>query len=345
MKGRQILIEPLPTGGHAAALMVDGVLEDLLIDPPDAEAGPRVEEIHRAVVGRPIKGIGGVMVDLGHGMTGFLRTARPPSSGTRLLVQITGSSEAAKAPPVTDRVRLKGRLAILTPGKAGLNISRSIRDPERRAALDPLARAAMSGADAGLGLILRSAAEEAVDDEIAREIATLRRRWDAIERSAGEDGPALVLAAPGASEIAWREWKRTDVPVISHARALADQDVWEAVEALRRPFVPLGAGGLYIEPTRALVAVDVNTGADTSPAAALKANIAAMRELPRQLRLRGLGGQIVVDMAPFAKSQRKLVEEALTGALRRDGVETSIAGWTPLGHLELNRKRDRPPLV
>ncbi len=344
MKGRQILIEPLPTGGHAAALMVDGVLEDLLIDPPDGTAVPRVGEIHLAVAGRPIKGIGGTMVDLGGGLTGFLRTPRPPASGTRLPVQVAGAAEAGKAPPVTDRIRLKGRLAILTPDRPGFNVSRSIRDPERRSALEAIARSAMSGAEPDLGLILRSAAEEADDDAIADEAASLRRTWDAAA-TAGRDAPKLLVPAPGASETAWREWKRRDVPVISNARALADQDVWEAVEALRRPFVPLGDGGLYIEPTRALVAVDVNTGADTSPAAALKANLAAMRELPRQLRLRGLGGQIVVDMAPLAKARRKMVEEALAGALRRDGAEMSVAGWTPLGHLELNRRRDRPPLV
>ena len=133
--------------------------------------------------------------------------------------------------------------------------------------------------------------------------------------------------------------------MISNPRALAEQDVWEAIEALASAVRSAGNRRRSIEATRALVAVDVNTGADTSPAAALKVNIAAMRELPRQLRLRGLGGQIVVDMAPLAKTQRRMVEEALLGALRRDGVETSIAGWTPLGHLELNRKRSRPPLV
>jgi Ribonuclease G/E len=345
VKGRQILIEPLATGGHAAALMVDGILEDLLIDAPYSDPTPRVEEIRRAIVGRPLKGIGGTIVDLGNGLTGFLRTARPPAPGTRLLVQVTGSAEAGKAPPVTDRIRIKGRLAILTPGRSGLNISRSIRDPERRTELDDVAQGAMSGADAKLGLILRSAAEVGGDDEIADEVAKLRQAWDAVANVAGHGIPELLLKAPGAAATAWREWKREDVAVISNPKALADQDVWEAIAALRDPFVPLPTGGLFIEPTRALVAVDVNTGGDTSPAAALKANIAAMRELPRQLRLRGLGGQVVVDPAPIAKTQRRMVEEALAGALRRDGVETSIAGWTPLGHLEINRKRDRPPLV
>ena len=82
MKGRQILIEPLPAGGHAAALMVDGRLEDLLIDPDPADPTPRPEAIFRAVPARPMKGLGGVMVDLG-GTSGFLRGARLPAPGGR----------------------------------------------------------------------------------------------------------------------------------------------------------------------------------------------------------------------------------------------------------------------
>jgi Rne/Rng family ribonuclease len=101
---------------------------------------------------------------------------------------------------------------------------------------------------------------------------------------------------------------------------------------------------MFIEPTRALVAVDVNTGADLSPAAALKTNLAAAAELPRHLRLRGLGGQITIDLAPLARADRPRVERALATALRSDGIDTAIVGWTPLGHLELQRRRIRRPL-
>jgi Rne/Rng family ribonuclease len=99
-----------------------------------------------------------------------------------------------------------------------------------------------------------------------------------------------------------------------------------------------------VETTRALVAVDVNTGPDGSPAAGLKANLSAARALPAALRLRGLGGQITVDFAPFPKKERKQVEGALRAAFRNDPVETNLVGWTPLGHFELQRKRERFPV-
>jgi Rne/Rng family ribonuclease len=161
------------------------------------------------------------------------------------------------------------------------------------------------------------------------------------------EGPsACLLAAASAAEEARRDWPDPGPGGIDDTPgAFERHGVWEAVEALHSPVVALPGGGrLAIEPTRALVAVDVDTGADLSPAAALKANLAAARELPRQLRLRGLGGQVVVDFAPLPKAERGRIADALKAALARDGIETTLVGWTPLGHLELARRRSRRPL-
>lgn len=341
MRGREILVEPLPRGGHAAALMVDGRLEDVLLDPEAGDETPRPEAIYRAVPTRPMKGQGGAFVDLGSGWTGFLRGAKLPAPGRSLLVQVSGWAEPGKAPPVSGRLLLKRRTVILTPGGPGTNVARALRDPERRAELMAIAERALAGADPEAGLIMRTAAAEAADEEIAGEIAMLRRAW---EELTGAKGPAgRLVPAPGARAEALREWG-DGAPVREGPSALADAGVWEMLEALGRPEVPLGAGFMAVEPTRALVAVDVNTGSDVSPAAGLKANLAAAGELPRQLRLRGLGGQVVIDFAPMARADRTRVERALQGALRADGIETAIVGWTPLGHLELQRKRLRRPL-
>jgi Ribonuclease G/E len=342
MKGRLLLIEPLPAGGHAAALMIDGRLDDLLIDPAPADPVPRPEAIHRAVVGRPMKGTGGVIVDLGGGATGFLRSRQPPAPGRTVLVQVTSWAEPGKAPPVSDRLLLKGRTAILTPGAPGINLARTLHDPDRRAALMALAKAGMEDAEPELGLIVRSAAS-ADGDTVLAEITDLRADWGRL-RAAGSGPAGLVRPALGARAEALRDWVQPGDALREGPTALADAGIWEIADDLRRPPVALAAGSMTIEPTRALVAVDVNTGADVSPAAALKANLAAARELPRQLRLRGLGGQVVVDFAPLAKPDRPKVETALAAALRDDGIDTAIVGWTPLGHLEIQRKRARRPL-
>jgi Ribonuclease G/E len=342
VKGRQILIEPRPGGGHAAALMVDGRLEDLLIDAPSGTEEPVPGAIYRAVPGRPMKGLGGVIVDLGGGLSGFLRGARLPAPGRPMLVQISGWAEPGKAPPVTGRLVLKGRAAILTPGAPGVNVARTLRDAERRAGLEALGRALLAGADAELGLILRSAAADAPDAEIGAEVAALRQAWEGLSPAGA---PAMLCPAAGARAEALREWPTGAEPLREAPDALEAAGVWDEVEALRSPIVRLGPAFMAVEPTRALVAVDVNTGGDLSPAAGLKANLAAAAELPRQLRLRGLGGQVTVDFAPLARAERPRVERALTSALRQDAIDTTLVGWTPLGHLELQRRRVRRPLA
>lgn len=343
MKGRQILIEPRADGGAAAALVVNGRLEDLLIDPVDA--APRPEAIYRATAGRPMKGLGGMMLDLGGGATGFLRGARLPSPGSRVIVQVSSWAEPGKAAPVSPRVTLKGRFALLTPGAPGLNLSRAIDEGPASDALSALATEAMADAPEDLGLILRSLAAEAPAEAIRAEIAALRADWARIAGDARAGTAALLRPAPGAEAIALREWPSHAVEAAeAHPEALARAGVWETAAALLAPEAPLSTGFMAIEPTRALVAVDVNTGGEVGPGAALQANLAAARELPRQLRLRGLGGQVVVDFAPLGKPERARIEAALKAQLRRDDIETTLLGWTPLGHLELQRRRSRRPL-
>jgi ribonuclease G len=208
-----------------------------------------------------------------------------------------------------------------------------------------MAEAGMAGAGAQLGLILRSGCEEAEDRAIAEDIAAMRGLAEAVLADVN-GGPELLVDGPSAHDLAFRDWLDPAVDdADTEPESFERHAVIEAVEALLDTRVEFEAGAsMVIEPTRALVAVDVNTGPDTSPAAALKANIAAARELPRQLRLRGLGGQLVVDFAPMPKRDRHILDQVLKAAFKTDG-EANLAGWTTLGLYELTRKRDRLPLA
>jgi len=344
MKGRVIAIDQI-RGRTAAALVEDGKLLDLIVDAPE-DAPPQPGAILRGVVNRPMKGQGGVFVTLPGGLTGFLRQVSGMKPGERVLVQVAGHSEGGKALPVATRLNFKSRLAIVTPGAPGLNISRRIREDEDRARLTALATATMEGADESLGLVIRSAAALAGDDEVAEDIAQMRTLAEAVLADlAGE--PELLVDGADARETAWRDWADpTPDEVADYPGAFADHGVDELIDAALSPRVGLPSGAhMMIEPTRALIAVDVNTGPDTSPAAGLKANIAAARDLPRQLRLRGLGGQVVIDFAPMPKKDRAALEQVLRAAFRGAGAEASLAGWTPLGNYELQRKRERMPLT
>lgn len=340
MKGRQAILDRVD-GRAAAALLVDGQLDDLLIDAPD-DGPPRPGAIYRATADRAMKGQGGLMVRLGDGLKGFLRQGGGIRPGAARLVQVTGYAEPSKAVPVTGKLVFKGRHVLVTPGAPGVNLSRQIKDGEERVRLLDAVDRFSDIPD--LGIIVRSGAAGAELEELVDETEDLIALASAILEDA-DGAPELLLDGPDAHALAWREWGDVD-QVDEGADAFARHGVDEMIAAVRAPRVPLGGSGdAYVEPTRALVAVDVNTGGDTSPAAGLKANIALARALPRALRCKGLGGQITIDFAPMPKRDRKQVEQALGKAFRADPVETALVGWTPLGHFELQRKRERLPLV
>ncbi|MDZ4065298.1 MAG: ribonuclease G, partial [Tabrizicola sp.] len=157
MIGRTIILDQIG-GRNAAALLVDGRLEDLVVDPTDDTPVPGA--IYRAIADRPVKGQGGIFVKLPHG-SGFLRQISGISPGQRLLVQVTGPTEPGKATPVSARLLFKSRFAIITPDAPGLNISRRIKDEDLRADLTAIAADQMAGAAETLGLILRSGCTDA----------------------------------------------------------------------------------------------------------------------------------------------------------------------------------------
>lgn len=336
MKGKLALLDV-----GMAALLTDGRLNDLLTDPPDDDPTPRPEAIYRGIVDRPLKGMGGAIIKLADGQSGFLKDAKGLAPGTIVTVQVSTFTEPHKAAPVSTRILLKSRYCIVTPGAPGINIARSIRDDEERVRLMDIATKAMGSEHHGL--IVRSAASAVNDTTLENDIREMLSAANVILSVNDVKAPELLLDAPTSKEMAWREWPDVD-RVVEEAGCFAEFDLLDDIENALRPRVPLSIGSLFIEPTAALVAIDVNTGGDNSPAAALKTNLLAAKEISRQLKLRGLGGQITIDFAPSSKKNRIQIENALKSALKRDGIDTIIAGWTPLGNMELQRKRERYPL-
>ncbi|AHD02293.1 ribonuclease E/G [Leisingera methylohalidivorans] len=332
MKGRTIILDHIQDR-EAAALMVDGKLEDFLID-SDA---PSPGTIYRARADRPVKGQGGMFLTTPDGPA-FLRQVKGLAPGQMLLVQVSGIAEPGKAIPVTQKLLFKSRYAIVTPEAPGLNISRSIRDEDERDRLLEIAHEEMG--ETGYGLILRSACAGADSGEIAEDVAAMAAL--AMQVMQDEGSESEVLAEGDTPHLlAWRDWvEPADIERGSGGfERLGVLDALDIALGIREPLP--GGGFLFIEPTRALVAVDVNTGSDTSLAAGVKANMAAAKALPRALRVRGLAGQIVLDLAPMPKKDRRGFETALRAAVRSESEETVLAGWTNLGHFEMQRKRSR----
>ncbi len=335
MKGRSIILDHL-NEREAAALIVDGVLEDFYIE-SDA---PAPGTIYRARADRPVKGQGGMFLTTPDGPA-FLRQVKGLAPGQMMLVQVTGYAEPGKAIPVTQKLLFKSRYAIVTPDAPGLNISRSIRDEDERDRLLEIAHD-IAG-ELPYGLILRSACAGVDPDDIADDIQTMCNLATQVLDDPGE-GPEVLSEGDGPHLLAWRDWVEPAV-IESTPGGFERHAVLDALDVVQGIQEPLSGGAfLFVEPTRALIAVDVNTGQDTSLAAGIKANMACAKALPRVLRVRGLGGQIVLDLAPMPKKDRRAFESALRASLKSDSEETIMVGWTNLGHFELQRKRGRTPV-
>ncbi|MGB0852617.1 MAG: ribonuclease E/G [Pikeienuella sp.] len=338
---RLIVIQPREDeAGTMAALVEDGVLQDFYVDAPDDKH--EMEDIHLVRIKRIIPKQGAAHVKMANGAKGFLREAGAVKEGQLVIAQVSGLASPDKGTPLTARRLHRGRYAILTPDAPGVNVARSIKDKDERARLTDIATP-LIGED-GAGVIIRSAAIDADADMLASDITALMEVERAVVEAAAALEISLLAAAPDAMMRAWRDWPEPD-EVIEESDAFDRLGLWDQIDALRTPNVALHGGGwMAIEPTTALIAIDVNTGGDLTPQAAANANLRTCADLPRQLRLRGLGGQITIDFAPMRKNDRKAVESALKKAFANDGVQTTFAGWTPLGHFEMLRKRERRPL-
>ena len=317
---------------EASALVVDGLLQDFFIESDIPAPG----QIYRATVDRPLKGLGGYFLKTPDGPA-FLRQGKGLAQGSHILVQVSGFAESGKAMPVSRKILLKSRYVIITPENPGLNISRQIKNEDRREELVSLIRSNLD--DFQEGMILRSSCKNAADKEIlddAQEMLSLAEKIYSDDSSEQE----LILEADRPHTLAWREWSE-DADVFSESGSFETLGILDLLDELKSDRIETNAGHYFVETTRACATVDINTGSDTSPAAALKANLATAHDLPRQLRLRGIGGQIIIDPAPISKKDRKIFDSALRSAFRKDTVETNIVGWTAMGHIELQRARVR----
>jgi ribonuclease G len=264
-----------------------------------------------------------------------------------MIVQVSGNAEPGKATPVTPKPLFKSRYAIVTPGAPGLNVSRRIKDDEERDRLLEIAHEAMAGAAKGHGLILRSASAEVDADVLAEDIEAMRDLAAAVMGDTGH-GPERLIDAPDAHLFAWRDWAEPDPDQVIDAQGcFADHGVLEAVDEIlsplarpvRRRFRPCGAHA------RARRRGREHRGRHVARRRSQGEYRAGTRPAAPACGCAGLGGQIVIDLAPMPKKERRGFETTLGRAFRQDGAEVVLAGWTPLGHFEIQKKRDRQAAV
>ena len=289
----------------------------------------------------------------------------------KVLVQVMKEPTGTKGPRLTGNLTLPGRFLVLQPHGQGVSISRRINGENERNRLRALA---VLIKPPGAGLLVRTEAEGVAEELLIDDLEALLRQWEGIQQAAETASPPVLLnrdedfihrvlrdffsaelvrivvdSPEAVSRVnAFLGADQANVLVEAHGEPTEILDHYRVSTAIRdalKPRVELPSGGyVIIEPTEALTVIDVNSGSFTRSANAretvLWTNCEAAVEIARQLKLRNIGGVIVVDFIDMESRRDQLqLLEHFTQALRDDGARPQIAQLTELGLVELTRKR------
>jgi ribonuclease E len=318
---------------------------------------------------------------------GKLRSGRPRfkppiqeifKRGDEVVVQVIKEGIGTKGPTLSTYVSIPGRYLVLMPSLGRVGISRKIEDEAERKKLKSTMHEI--NIPKGVGFIVRTAAQERNRKELYRDVAYLLRLWKVLaKRIKNQPGPcdvyeesdimirtirdtftedidSILIDSPDAFQRA-KEFMELVMPKYADRIELYDSreplfhryKLEQEIARIHQRVVPLkGGGSIVIDPTEALVAIDVNSGNfrggdENAEENAFHLNLAASKEIARQLRLRDLGGVIVNDFIDMRKeSHRRKVEKSLSDAMKRDRARTKILRTSPFGLIEMTRQRIRP---
>jgi ribonuclease E len=371
------------------AVLEDGVLAEHYVS--TASSTGLVGNVYLGKVQNVLPSMEAAFVDIGKGRNAVLyagevnwdaaglegqprRIELALKSGDPVLVQVTKDPIGHKGARLTSQVSLAGRYLVLVPGGSMTGISRKLPENERTRLKTILKKVVPDGA----GVIVRTAAEGASEEELSRDVGRLTAQWEDIEKKSqkGSSAPAMLYGEPDMTirvvrDIFNEDFKSLVVsgddawdmlePYLGHvapdlrdrmSRWTKEQDVFTAhrideqlAKAMdRKVWLPSG-GYLIIDRTEAMIVIDVNTGKFTGQGGNLeetvtKNNLEAAEEIVRQLRLRDLGGIIVIDFIDMVlESNRDLVLRRLLECLGRDRTKHQVAEVTSLGLVQMTRKR------
>jgi ribonuclease E len=380
-------------GRTQIAVLEDGVLVEHYVT--QASQQSMIGNVHLGKVQNVLPSMEAAFVDIGRGRNAVLyagevnwdaanltskadrRIEAALKPGDPVLVQVTKDPVAHKGARLTSQVSLPGRFVVLVPGGSMTGISRKLPDTERNRLKRILQRVLPEDA----GVIVRTAAEGAAEEDIERDVARLAAQWQDIRRkSASVSAPALLYSEPDLAIRVVRDVFNEDISRL----VVSGDDTWDTLQAYvshvapdlvprlsrweprpdgpddvfaahrvdeqiakgleRKVWLPSG-GSLVIDRTEAMTVVDVNTGKFTGSGGDLEEtvtrnNLEAAEEIVRQLRLRDIGGIIVVDFIDMVlEGNRQLVLRRLVECLGRDRTKHQVAEVTSLGLVQMTRKR------
>jgi ribonuclease G len=374
---RKIIANTLDNEEVRVAIVEKGRLYDIFIE--RMWERQRTGEIYKARVDSVLPGMNSAFLNLGDGRNAFLylddARGRKLKPNEEVIVQVMKTARKGKGARVTTRLSLPGRYLVLVPGGRESGVSKRIEDDDERHRLRRLAREIRPD---GCGVIIRTAAEGVDGEELAKDVGELLEIWKEVEHNAAiQSAPCLLYRDLGLLGRVLRDELTEEVSEIvvdsdeelerirpwverfchgtppemslyrGHAPIFDFYGIEKELESLldRKHWLESGAY-LIIDQTEALTVIDVNTGKFVGRTnlrdTVLKTNLEAADEIARQLRLRAIGGIVVIDFIDMEQEEdRQRLLDRLNEAFHGDRYKARVFGVTQLGLVEITRKRAR----
>ncbi len=332
--------------GEALAVEEDGKLVEYIRTEEDGQSG----SILMGRVERMMSGMECAFVDIGRKKSGFLPfremsttfTGQHLRSGEIVPVQIRREETGEKGAYLTRDLSIAGKYLLLMPMNRYIGVSRRIGDGEIRSRL---LRTGKEIARDRFGLVLRAAASQADPRDIREEAENLLAVWAQVQERAAMGGcPGSVLYTADAREALEADYAPRGIDRTERAEALPPELERQRREAEGRRIRLPGGGNIVVDRCEAMTVIDVNTAgarnAGDKETTVLQTNLEACREAAAQIRLRDIGGIILIDFIDMdLEKDRSLILDTMQEALLQDRRKTVIHGWTHLGIMEITRKR------
>tara|TARA_B100001250_G_C19704180_1_gene746170 strand:- start:50 stop:1093 length:1044 start_codon:yes stop_codon:yes gene_type:complete len=329
--------------GHAVAVRENRKLKDLFIDPMSAGSFYPPYCFLVAKVSRRAKERGGYFIKLPNKKEGFLLSKKAYSQGQHIVAMAKIFNERDKLQRFSDKLKVETRYFIIEQGNGSIFFSKNFSDSKKKKDISIIIQEKINEIGENISVIVRSSVNNSeiknLDDIFNLSLNSFKKLIDDLKK----DGSISMGMLSKEKAINFYRFEE-NLQVIEKEGIFELQGVWDEIENLCKKKYLFGKNSyLIIEQTSAFCAIDVNSGSDLK-IQAVKVNLDACNPIIYNIRLRGIGGKIIIDFLPCSLKEKNEIEKKIVSGLQAVRGDFTVSGWTKGNNFEIEGSRNQIPL-
>ncbi len=329
--------------GHAVAVRENNVLKDLFIDPISLDFFYPPYTLLKVNILRRVKERGGYFIKLPNAREGFLLTKNVYSEGVSLIVMARNLNEKEKLQRFSDKVKLETKYFVIEKGNRKVLFSKRVTNSKSKVFMKKILRKKLLEYGKEVSIIVRSSIDHSLEQNLEYMLEYTLSCFEKICNHLGQDGDQVLGFLSKEKAMAVYGFDKS-YKIIDRQGVFELSGVWDQIDVLKNKRVFFGNSSyLNIEQTSAFCSIDINTGSDLF-IEAHRVNLEACETIADNLRLRAIGGKVVIDFLPCSSFHKDQIFKKLDELFRLDIRKHIVFGWSKGGNFEVEISRDRVPL-